>query len=199
LYLYSRSRLFPAIPLWAGGIISFLFPFNSHDTRTLEFKLKSSSFSLIFFNQCCSRQRMSSSSWRSSRLGETRLDEGLERSRSSSSRWSVSFHLTIPAFNRPRLISFFFPLPISLISQVLAVFGCFVGLVVKIEPNWPRVFQGYLPSKYVFGPGALYTSVGILGATCMPHALFSRSSISLVNDMSRLKGILLMPAFTFAY
>lgn len=61
--------------------------------------------------------------------------------------------------------------------MVLAVFGCFVALVIKIDAQWggqEGVFFGYLPSKYIFGSSALYTSVGILGSTIMPHALFSQ-------------------------
>jgi len=46
---------------------------------------------------------------------------------------------------------------------VFAVFACFTVLVIRIEPQWNLVFEGYLPSKTVFGPGALYVSIGIIG------------------------------------
>lgn len=54
---------------------------------------------------------------------------------------------------------------------VLAVFVSFLVLLVRIKPDWPDVFKGYLPSKVLGAPGALYTSIGIIGATVMPHAL----------------------------
>lgn len=54
---------------------------------------------------------------------------------------------------------------------VLAVFISFLVLLVRIEPDWPDVFKGYVPSGALGKPGALYTSIGIVGATVMPHAL----------------------------
>ena len=43
--------------------------------------------------------------------------------------------------------------------QVLAVFACFVALLVKAEPDWSDVFMGYIPNKALFqsGPNAVYT------------------------------------------
>lgn len=66
------------------------------------------------------------------------------------------------------------------------MFGCFAVLVVRIEPLWNKVFQGYLPSKTVFGPGALYVSIGIIGATVMPHALFIGSRLATVDRLDLL-------------
>ena len=83
--------------------------------------------------------------------------------------------------------------------QVLAVFSCFIVLLVKASPDWPQVFLGYIPNKGLFQsrPDAVYTgvtifllvshriqfhplkiAVGILGATVMPHALFLGSSLA---------------------
>ncbi|KAF7347459.1 Manganese transporter pdt1 [Mycena venus] len=39
-------------------------------------------------------------------------------------------------------------------------------------------FEGFLPSKSIFGNSGLYTSVGILGATVMPHSLFLGSALA---------------------
>ncbi|KAK0465267.1 smf Mn2+ and Fe2+ transporter [Desarmillaria tabescens] len=63
---------------------------------------------------------------------------------------------------------------VVVIILVMSVFACFVVLIVKVKPNWPRVFMGYIPSKELFrsDPDAVYSAVGILGATVMPHALF---------------------------
>ncbi|QRW27179.1 hypothetical protein RhiXN_01774 [Rhizoctonia solani] len=67
---------------------------------------------------------------------------------------------------------------------VLIVFVVFIILIRKIDPYWPDVFNGYLPSKTIFQPGALYTSIGILGATVMPHALFLGSSLATLDRVS---------------
>ncbi|KAG7450215.1 natural resistance-associated macrophage protein [Guyanagaster necrorhizus] len=60
------------------------------------------------------------------------------------------------------------------IVLVVSVFACFIVLIVKVKPDWPGVFMGYIPSKALFksDPDAVYSAVGILGATVMPHALF---------------------------
>ncbi|PPQ62803.1 hypothetical protein CVT24_000497 [Panaeolus cyanescens] len=68
----------------------------------------------------------------------------------------------------------------TIIGLVLAVFGCFIALLVKAQPDWPAVFMGYIPNKGLFQsePDAVYAAVGILGATVMPHALFLGSSLA---------------------
>lgn len=68
----------------------------------------------------------------------------------------------------------------TIILLVLAVLACFIVLMVKSRPDWPAVFMGYIPSKDLFKsePNAIYTAVGILGATIMPHALFLGSSLA---------------------
>ncbi|ELU44506.1 Nramp domain-containing protein [Rhizoctonia solani AG-1 IA] len=71
-----------------------------------------------------------------------------------------------------------------LMTLVLIVFVVFIILIRKIDPYWPDVFNGYLPSKTIFQPGALYTSIGILGATVMPHALFLGSSLATLDRVS---------------
>ncbi|KAG8687889.1 hypothetical protein FRC11_006429 [Ceratobasidium sp. 423] len=71
-----------------------------------------------------------------------------------------------------------------LMTLVLIVFVVFIILIRKIDPHWPDVFNGYLPSKTIFQPGALYTSIGILGATVMPHALFLGSSLATLDRVS---------------
>ncbi|KAG8941736.1 hypothetical protein FRC04_004113 [Tulasnella sp. 424] len=67
---------------------------------------------------------------------------------------------------------------------VLAVFISFLVLLVRIQPDWPDVFKGYLPSKVLVAPGALYTSIGIIGATVMPHALFLGSRLSTIDRLT---------------
>ena len=71
------------------------------------------------------------------------------------------------------------------------MFACFILLIVKVHPDWPQAFLGFVPSAKLFDTRSdtLYTgtnrtafyrcieltnitAVGILGATVMPHALF---------------------------
>ncbi|RPD63239.1 natural resistance-associated macrophage protein [Lentinus tigrinus ALCF2SS1-7] len=68
----------------------------------------------------------------------------------------------------------------TVIALVSVVFICFLVLLVRVGPNWPKAFFGYIPSKALFetNPDALYTAVGILGATVMPHALFLGSYLA---------------------
>ncbi|KAJ3986874.1 natural resistance-associated macrophage protein-domain-containing protein [Lentinula detonsa] len=61
---------------------------------------------------------------------------------------------------------------------VLIVLICMCIVISRVNVEWNSVFQGYLPSKYIFPNGAFYTSVGILGATVMPHSLFLGSALS---------------------
>ncbi|KAG8982299.1 hypothetical protein FRB93_008174 [Tulasnella sp. JGI-2019a] len=61
---------------------------------------------------------------------------------------------------------------------VLAVFISFIILTFRIKPDWGKAFHGYLPSKVLVSPGALYASIGIVGATVMPHALYLGSRLS---------------------
>ncbi|KIP11464.1 hypothetical protein PHLGIDRAFT_63938 [Phlebiopsis gigantea 11061_1 CR5-6] len=69
---------------------------------------------------------------------------------------------------------------LSIIVLVFAVFACFVVLLVKVHPDWGNAFLGFIPDKELFdGHGnILYTAVGILGATVMPHALFLGSFLA---------------------
>ncbi|KAF9447856.1 natural resistance-associated macrophage protein [Macrolepiota fuliginosa MF-IS2] len=63
-------------------------------------------------------------------------------------------------------------------AMVLAVFICMAIIISKIDIDAGNVFQGFLPSKYVFASGGLYTSIGIIGATVMPHSLFIGSALA---------------------
>lgn len=63
-------------------------------------------------------------------------------------------------------------------GMVIAVLVCMAIVISRVDVNWGDAFQGYLPSKYIFQSGGLYTSVGILGATVMPHSLFIGSALA---------------------
>ncbi|KAI0281227.1 smf Mn2+ and Fe2+ transporter [Russula aff. rugulosa BPL654] len=62
--------------------------------------------------------------------------------------------------------------------MVLIVLICMCILVSRVQVEWDGVFKGFLPSNALFKHGGLYTSVGILGATVMPHALFLGSALA---------------------
>jgi metal iron transporter len=77
-------------------------------------------------------------------------------------------------------------------------------IVAKIDVVWSDAFKGYIPSKTVFSGGALYickpsnvlrqdvityatklySAVGILGATVMPHSLFLGSALATQDRIS---------------
>lgn len=70
-------------------------------------------------------------------------------------------------------------------SLVLAVLICMVIIIAKIDVVWVQALDGFVPSKAIFSSGALYTSVGILGATVMPHSLFLGSHLATQDRLSK--------------
>ncbi|KAL4067309.1 natural resistance-associated macrophage protein-domain-containing protein [Scleroderma yunnanense] len=73
-------------------------------------------------------------------------------------------------------------------ALVLAVLICMALIIARINVDWGNAFKGLLPSKALFGNGALYTTVGILGATIMPHSLFLGSHLA-TQDRVALKEV----------
>ncbi|KAI5998054.1 smf Mn2+ and Fe2+ transporter [Pisolithus albus] len=70
-------------------------------------------------------------------------------------------------------------------ALVLAVLICMAMIIARIDVNWESAFKGFLPSKQLFANGALYTTVGILGATIMPHSLFLGSHLATQDRMAK--------------
>ena len=66
---------------------------------------------------------------------------------------------------------------------VLAVVICFCVELAKLGERYHvdvgAIFRGYLPSAIVFSSKGIFPSIGILGATVMPHSLILGSSIVL--------------------
>src|SRR5215210_3762632 len=59
---------------------------------------------------------------------------------------------------------------------VIAV--CFVVQIAMADPNWGEVILGFAPTtQIVTNPDMLYLSLGIIGATVMPHNLYLHSGI----------------------
>ncbi|KAK0200834.1 natural resistance-associated macrophage protein [Desarmillaria ectypa] len=73
---------------------------------------------------------------------------------------------------------------------VIAVLICMCIIIARVDVHWPSAFLGYVPSKYILKNGALYTSVGIIGATVMPHSLFLGSALATQDRVSDLSDSL---------
>src|SRR5439155_20066844 len=55
---------------------------------------------------------------------------------------------------------------------------CFAAELIFSRPNLIGMLQGYIPGpRIVTNQGMLYVSIGILGATVMPHNLYLHSSV----------------------
>ncbi|KAK9818795.1 hypothetical protein WJX74_001097 [Apatococcus lobatus] len=62
-----------------------------------------------------------------------------------------------------------------LCALIAAIFAYELGVV---NPNWKDVGKGFIPRKEILTDAEiLYTAIGILGATVMPHNLYLHSSI----------------------
>ncbi len=68
---------------------------------------------------------------------------------------------------------------------VLVTLVCFIVIIARARPAWGLVFDGYLPSNAIVQGNALYLSVGILGATAMPHACYLCSHFSTMNRFAQ--------------
>ncbi len=75
----------------------------------------------------------------------------------------------------------------ALVGGLIAlVAACFLYEIIVARPDWVGVFGGLLPQRQVVADRqALYLSLGILGATVMPHNLYLHSSIVQTRDFAR--------------
>ena len=75
----------------------------------------------------------------------------------------------------------------ALVGGLIAlVAACFLYEVIAARPDWAGVLGGLLPRRQVVADRqALYLSLGILGATVMPHNLYLHSSIVQTRDFAR--------------
>src|SRR6266513_2727643 len=64
------------------------------------------------------------------------------------------------------------------ITLIATIGGCFAAELIFSKPSPTGVLLGFIPSPdIVTNQGMLYVSIGILGATVMPHNLYLHSSI----------------------
>ena len=65
-----------------------------------------------------------------------------------------------------------------IIALMVIIAGCFTAEIIMAKPEWGPLFAGYIPNpEILYNPMMLYVSIGILGATVMPHNLYLHSSI----------------------
>jgi manganese transport protein len=72
------------------------------------------------------------------------------------------------------------------IALIATVGGCFLAELFFAKPSLTGVMLGFIPSKEILtNQNMLYVSIGILGATVMPHNLYLHSSIVQTRDFAR--------------
>jgi len=65
-----------------------------------------------------------------------------------------------------------------IITLVGVIAVCFVVQIAMANPDWGQVIRGFAPTtQIVTNPDMLYLSLGIIGATVMPHNLYLHSGI----------------------
>ncbi|PYL61803.1 MAG: divalent metal cation transporter [Verrucomicrobia bacterium] len=67
----------------------------------------------------------------------------------------------------------------AIVITLIAIIGsCFAAELIFSKPNITGILSGFVPGPHIVGNQAmLYVSIGILGATVMPHNLYLHSSI----------------------
>ena len=64
------------------------------------------------------------------------------------------------------------------ITLITVIGGCFAAELVFSKPSFSGALLGFVPGSHILvNQGMLYISIGILGATVMPHNLYLHSSI----------------------
>jgi manganese transport protein len=69
------------------------------------------------------------------------------------------------------------------IALLAVIFACFMFQIALASPDWGGVLRGFAPTDDVLrNPQMLYLSLGIIGATVMPHNLYLHSGIVQTRD-----------------
>ena len=66
---------------------------------------------------------------------------------------------------------------ICIAGVIFIVALCFILLLIKSRPDLLNVINGFLPSKTLLNSDALFLSLGIIGATVMPHNIYLHSHL----------------------
>jgi len=84
-------------------------------------------------------------------------------------------------------------------TLIFTVFAIFLYEVILAEPNISSMMEGFLPhTAIITNSSALFISLGIVGATVMPHNLFLHSSLVQVRRVNRNNKELVKEAIRFA-
>lgn len=71
-------------------------------------------------------------------------------------------------------------------ALIFVILICFLFEIIRSSPELMPVLNGLIPEKeIIFNPSALYISIGIIGATVMPHNLYLHSSLVQTRDYPR--------------
>jgi manganese transport protein len=72
----------------------------------------------------------------------------------------------------------------ALVMSLLGVIAvCFLVQIAMADPDWAQVIKGFAPTREILAnPDMLYLSLGIIGATVMPHNLYLHSGIVQTRD-----------------
>src|SRR5256714_2541653 len=71
-------------------------------------------------------------------------------------------------------------------TLIITIGGCFAGELIFSKPSFTGILFGFVPGpRIVTNQGMLYVSIGILGATVMPHNLYLHSSVVQTRKFER--------------
>jgi manganese transport protein len=78
----------------------------------------------------------------------------------------------------------------AVVASLIGLIGlCFAAELVFSRPSLGGIFAGFVPHAALWrDPGMLYVSIGILGATVMPHNLYLHSSLAQTRDFPRTRA-----------
>lgn len=81
---------------------------------------------------------------------------------------------------------------LGIVFLVFTVGFCFSFILIQSKPDWMLVMEGFVPKSLILTDlKALYVSMGIIGATVMPHNLYLHSNIVKIKsvDCQRLSSV----------
>src|SRR5881398_3319635 len=78
----------------------------------------------------------------------------------------------------------------AIVIALIAIIGsCFAAELIFSKPSMTGILSGFVPGPHiVVNQGMLYVSIGILGATVMPHNLYLHSSIVQTRKFEQTPG-----------
>jgi manganese transport protein len=75
------------------------------------------------------------------------------------------------------------------LALLAVIFVCFIFQMLLAKPDWAGVAAGFVPTTdLLHQPGMLYLSLGIIGATVMPHNLYLHSGIVQTRTLGETPG-----------